>query len=128
LRVLLDTHVFLWLQSEPERVGDHLDSLRDPDTERLVSAVVPWEIAVKYQSRRLALPEPPSSYMPRRMREIRGTALPIEQAHTLELATLPLIHRDPFDRMLVAQARLLGVPIMTADAAIAAYPVETIMV
>jgi PIN domain nuclease of toxin-antitoxin system len=128
LRVLLDTHVFLWLQSEPERVREQLDLLLDPDTERLVSAVVPWEIAVKYQSQRLALPEPPVAYMPRRMREIRGTALPIEQAHTLEVATLPMIHRDPFDRMLVAQARLLGVPIMTADAAIAAYPVETILV
>ena len=128
MRVLLDTHVFLWLQSEPERVGEHLDRLRDPDTERLVSAVVSWEIAVKHQLDRLPLPEPPRSYVPRRMREIRGVTVPIEQAHTLEAAELPMIHRDPFDRMLVAQARLLGVPIMTADPAISAYPVETMMV
>lgn len=128
MRVLLDTQVFLWLQSDPERLGDHLDSLRDPDTERLVSVVVPWEIAVKYQAERLPLPEPPRLYLPRRMREIRAVEVPIEQVHTLELATLPLIHRDPFDRMLVAQALVLGVPIMTADAAIAAYPVETILV
>lgn len=128
MRVLLDTHVFLWLQSAPERVRDQLDLLGDPDTERLVSAVVSWEIAVKHQLDRLQLPEAPQSYVPRRMREIRAVTVPIEQAHTLEAATLPMIHRDPFDRLLVAQARLLGVPIMTADAAISAYPVETIMV
>jgi len=128
LRVLLDTHVFLWLQSDPERVGEHLELLRDPDTERLVSAVVSWEIAVKHQLGALPLPEPAAAYVPRRMREIRGVAVPIEQAHTLEIAALPPIHRDPFDRLLVAQARLLGVPIMTADATIAAYPVETLRV
>jgi PIN domain nuclease of toxin-antitoxin system len=128
LRILLDTHVFLWLQSAPERLGEHLDRLREPDTERLVSAVVSWEIAVKHQLDRLPLPEPPQSYVPRRMREIRAVSVPIEQAHTLEVVTLPSIHRDPFDRLLVAQARVLGVPIMTADPTIWAYPVETIMV
>ena len=128
MRVLLDTHVFLWLQSDPERVGVHLELLRDPDTERLVSAVVSWEIAVKHQRGALPLPEPPAAYVPRRMREIRAVAVPIEQAHTLEIAALPPIHRDPFDRLLVAQARLLGVPIMTADATVAAYPVETLRV
>ncbi len=128
MRILLDTHVFVWLQTGPDRLASHLDLLDDLHNELLVSTVVPWEISIKYQLGRLDLPEPPQAYVPARMRAIKAVSVPVEQRHTLELAALPMIHRDPFDRMLVAQARLLGVPIMTADPAIAAYPVETIVV
>jgi PIN domain nuclease of toxin-antitoxin system len=128
LRVLLDTHVFLWFHTDPERLGSHLQLLEDLDNELLVSTVVPWEIAIKHQAGRLDLPEPPEVYVPARMSAIKARSVPVEQTHALAVASLPPIHRDPFDRMLVAQARQLGAPIMTADPVISAYPVETMMV
>lgn len=128
MRLLLDTHVFIWLQSEPERLRDHLQLLEDLDNDLLVSAVVPWEISIKHRIGSLRLPEPPAVYVLERMRAIRGTSLPIEQRHALAVASLPPIHRDPFDRMLIAQAQVLGVPIVTADPKIAAYEIETLLV
>ncbi len=128
LRLLLDTHVFIWLQTDPDRIARRRELLEDLETELLVSAVVACEITVKYQRGRLPLCEPPQDYVPERVRTIRGTPVAIEQAHALEVGSLPPIHRDPFDRLLIAQSRVLGVPILTADTTIAAYPVETIMV
>jgi PIN domain nuclease of toxin-antitoxin system len=128
LKLLLDTHVFLWLQTEPERLGEHLALVKNRRTELLVSAVVSWEIAIKYRLERLPLPEPPQRYVPERLRAIGARALPIEHTHTLAVATLPLLHRDPFDRLLVAQAGLLKVPILTTDPAIARYEVDTLVI
>lgn len=127
MRLLLDTHIFLWLHTEPERLGEHLPLVEDRRTELLVSAVVSWEIAIKYQLGRLPLPEPPERYVPERLRAIGAQALPIEHTHALAVAALAPLHRDPFDRLLVAQAGLLDVPILTADPAIARYSAPTIM-
>lgn len=120
--------MFLWLQTQTRRLESHLELLHDLDNDLLVSAVVPWEISIKYRQGRLELPEPPGAYVPERMRAIGAVSVPVEQSHALAVASLPDVHRDPFDRLLVAQARLLGAPIMTSDARIAAYPVETILV
>jgi PIN domain nuclease of toxin-antitoxin system len=128
VKLLLDTHVFLWLHTERKRLGEYLSLLEDPHTERLLSAVSSWEIAIKYGLGRLPLPEPPQRYVPSRMRAIGAVALPIEHSHALAVAKLEPLHGDPFDRLLVAQAGLLDVPIMTADAAIARYPVRTLLV
>ncbi len=128
MRVLLDTHVFLWLNSDRGRLGKHLALLEDRRTERLLSAVSSWEIAIKYRLGRLPLPEPPQRYVPSRMRAIGALGLPIEHSHALAVATLEPLHSDPFDRLLVTQAGLLDVPILTADAAIAQYPVRTLLV
>jgi PIN domain nuclease of toxin-antitoxin system len=128
VRLLLDTHIFLWLHTERKRLGEHLSLLEDPQTERLFSAASSWEIAIKYALARLPLPEPPQHYVPSRMRAIGATALPIEHSHALAVAALPPLHGDPFDRLLVAQAGLLDVPILTADAAIARYPVRTLLI
>jgi PIN domain nuclease of toxin-antitoxin system len=125
--LLLDTHVFLWLLTEPERLGEHLPVVEDARTDLLVSAVVSWEIAIKYGLGRLPLPEPPARYVPDRLRAIGADPLPIEHTHVLAVAALPPLHRDPFDRLLVAQAGLLDVPILTADPAIARYAVRTLM-
>ncbi len=128
MKILLDTHVFLWLHTKRKRVGEHLSLVEDPDNERLFSAASSWEIAIKYALRRLPLPEPPRRYVPSRMRAIRAIALPIEHSHALAVAALPPLHGDPFDRLLIAQAQLLDVPILTADPMIAQYPVRTLLV
>jgi PIN domain nuclease of toxin-antitoxin system len=128
VRVLLDTHVFLWLLTEPERLGAHLEIAEDRRNALLVSAASSWEIAIKYALGRLPLPEPPERYVPERLRAIGAEALAIEHTHALAVAALPPLHTDPFDRLLVAQGRMLAVPILTADPAIAKYPVETLLV
>lgn len=127
MRLLLDTHVFLWLQTEPERLREHQAVVEDPDTELLVSAASAWEIAIKHALGRLPLPEPPATYVPTRMQAIRATPLAVEHDHALAVASLPLVHRDPFDRLLVAQALMLDVTILTADAILARYPVQTLL-
>jgi PIN domain nuclease of toxin-antitoxin system len=127
VKLLLDTHIFLWLQTDPERLGDQLRVVEDERTELLLSAVSSWEIAIKYGLGRLPLPEPPERYVPSRMRAIAAEALAVEHPHALAVATLPNLHRDPFDRLLIAQASLLGLTILTADRAVAQYPVPTLM-
>ncbi len=128
MRLLLDTHIFLRVHTEPERLGKHLSLVEDQRNELLLSAVSSWEIAIKYAIGRLPLPESPERYVPDRMRAIGARGLPIEHSHALAVAALAPLHGDPFDRLLVAQAGLLDVPILTADAAVAAYPVRTIVV
>ncbi len=128
MKLLLDTHAFLWLHTEPERLKEHLPVAEDPHTELLLSAVSPWEIAIKYALGRLPLPEPPQRYVPSLMRAIEAVAVPIEHSHALAVAALEPLHGDPFDRLLVAQSGMLDVPILTADAAVAQYPVRTLLV
>lgn len=127
MRVLLDTSVFLWLNTEPERVGEHLSLVEDASTELLVSAASSWEIAIKCGLGRLALPQSPDRYVPERIRALGARPLAVEHTHALAVAGLPQLHRDPFDRLLVAQARLLHVPMLTADRAVAEYPIETLL-
>ncbi|HWW91458.1 MAG TPA: type II toxin-antitoxin system VapC family toxin [Solirubrobacteraceae bacterium] len=126
MKILLDTHVFLWLQTDPARLGVQLGVLEDRRNELIVSAVSSWEIAIKYRLGRLVLPEPPGRYVPERLRMIGAKGLAIEHSHALAVATLAPLHRDPFDRLLVAQAALLDLPVMTADPMIVQYPVATI--
>jgi PIN domain nuclease of toxin-antitoxin system len=128
VRVLLDTHVFLWLHTEPERLGGHLPMVEDRHNALLVSAASSWEIAIKYGLGRLSLPEPPERYVPERLRVIGAEALAIEHPHALAVAALPPLHSDPFDRLLIAQAGLLEVPILTADPSVAQYAVRTLMI
>jgi PIN domain nuclease of toxin-antitoxin system len=126
VRILLDTHVFLWLQTDPARLGAQLGVLADRRNELIVSAVSSWEIAIKYRLGRFVLPEPPERYVPERLRIIGAKGLAIEHSHALAVAALAPLHRDPFDRLLVAQAALLDLRVMTADPMIVQYPVATI--
>ncbi len=128
MNLLLDTHVFLWLQTDPDRLGEHRPIVEDERTQLLLSAASSWEIAIKYQLGRLPLPEPPGRYVPDRMRAIGAQALAIEHPHALAVAVLPRLHRDPFDRLLVAQATLLDLTIATGDLAVAQYPIPTLLV
>jgi PIN domain nuclease of toxin-antitoxin system len=127
MRLLLDTHVWLWLLSDPGRLRpDLLRLLHSSKNELLLSAASSWEIAVKYRLGKLTLPEPPETFVPSRLRTTGTTPVPIEHAHALATAGLPLHHRDPFDRLLIAQSMVLNVPIVTADPQFESYPIEAI--
>jgi PIN domain nuclease of toxin-antitoxin system len=128
VRLLLDTSVFLWLQTEPERLGSQLEQVADPATDLFVSAATAWEIAIKYALGRLPLPEPPDRWMPDRVRALAAVPLPIDHDHALAVAALPPVHRDPVDRLLIAQSRLLGAPLLTADSIFTRYDVQTLFV
>ncbi len=121
---LLDTHVWLWLLTDPERIRpDLLAELRDGRTRVLLSAASSWEIAIKWAIGRLPLPSPPATFVPSRMQRSGVEGLPVTHAHALRVATLPHLHRDPFDRALIAQAQLEGLTIVTADRAFDGYDV-----
>lgn len=93
----------------------------------LLSAASAWEIAIKYALGRLPLPEPPPALDPDRMRASGVTGLAVDHAHAHEVAHLPLHHGDPFDRLLIAQAKIEAVPLITADAAFGDYDVNLIV-
>jgi PIN domain nuclease of toxin-antitoxin system len=127
MRILLDTHAWLWMNAEPERLSpEALELIQDLSNELLLSAASAWEIAIKAALGKLVLPEPPSRYIPSRMQAGGVTSLPVTVAHAAAVADLPRHHRDPFDRMLVAQAKLERVPILTSDPQLDAYDVERI--
>lgn len=127
MRVLLDTHVWLWMIAAPERLSKKGRSIViAAENELVLSAASAWEIAIKHTLGKLRLPETPESYIPRLMARTAVTALPVHVRHTLHVATLPTHHRDPFDRLLVAQAQLEDLPILTADAAFRRYDVTTV--
>lgn len=107
----------------PERAAR---ALADPSHDVFLSAVSTWEIAVKHGLGRLPLPEPPDRYVPAQ-RQARGIEpLPLDEESCLHLVRLPPLHRDPFDRMLICQALVGGLTLVTPDEAIARYPVRTL--
>ena len=127
MTVLLDTHVWLWMITAPERLSAVARRLvEDGRTTLLLSAASSWEIAIKHSLGRLDLPLPPPQFVPERIRTTRVTALSIDHAHTLRAGGLEPHHRDPFDRMLVAQALVEKVPLLTADRVFNLYEVETL--
>lgn len=127
MRLLLDTHCWLWLQASPEELSnDTLRLLEDERNDLLLSAASSWEIAIKYALGKLPLPEPPTSYVPSRMIESGTSGIAVEHVHALSMVSLPAIHRDPFDRILVAQAQCEGLTIVTADPNIAQYDVPVL--
>jgi PIN domain nuclease of toxin-antitoxin system len=128
VNLLLDTHVWLWMLTSPERLADARPLVADPGTVLYLSAASSWEIAIKVSLGRLALPDPVETYVPSRIQSTGVTPLAIEHSHVLAVASLPHLHRDPFDRLLVAQAQVENLTIVTADPALPAYPVETLFI
>ena len=127
VRALLDTHSFLWWESDEDRLSKSaFDIIRDGRNEVIVSVATIWEVAIKYAKGRLILPTAPDLFIAERLRRNRWTELPIDRMHAIRAGSLPRLHGDPFDRMLVAQAQLERLPILTMDSAITRYDVETI--
>lgn len=127
MRFLIDTHCWLWSIAAPHRLRASAAELIESEENTVVfSAVSALEIAIKVSLGKLQLPEPPTEFVTSRLRALGMTSLPIYLSHALRVAGLPHHHGDPFDRLLVAQSQVERLPLMTADAAIAAYDVEII--
>jgi PIN domain nuclease of toxin-antitoxin system len=125
MRILLDTHVFLWFISGDSQLStDVRDSIRDWDNEVYLSAISVWEAIVKYQLGKLPLPEHPKTYLPKQRDLHQISSLTLDESSVIQLAKLPPLHRDPFDRMLICQALQNSLTIATVDAAVRAYPVS----
>jgi PIN domain nuclease of toxin-antitoxin system len=125
LRLLLDTHVFLWyISADPTLPATFRAASQDPANEVYLSVASVWEAVIKHHLGKLPLPAPPADYLPRQ-RDAHGiTSLPIREGAMIHLASLPLLHRDPFDRLLVAQALQHELTLVTVDPDIAGYPVS----
>jgi PIN domain nuclease of toxin-antitoxin system len=127
LRILLDTNAFLWAIQEPETLEEAArEAIADPDTEVYVSSAVAWEIAIKHAKGNLPLPLAPLIYVPSRMKALGFIDLPITQEHALAVSLLPAIHADPFDRIMIAQAQVEGLALVTRDARVLRYSLKTI--
>jgi PIN domain nuclease of toxin-antitoxin system len=127
MKLLLDTHVFIWMHGDPDRLSSRARKLLvDADSELHLSVVVAWELGIKIARERLTLPESLDEYVMSRAHRSRMSLLPIDLSHVLEAVALPAHHADPFDRMLVAQARAEGLTLLTADPWIARYDVELV--
>ncbi|WP_460193412.1 type II toxin-antitoxin system VapC family toxin [Thermosynechococcus sp. FA-CM-4201] len=125
MRILLDTHIFLWFISGDIQLSTDLrDTIRDPDNEVYLSSVSVWEAIVKHQLGKLPLPEPPAIYLPKQRDLHQIDSLGLDENSVIQLAKLPPLHRDPFDRMLICQALQNGLTIATVDTAIRAYSVD----
>ena len=127
MKVLLDTHTFLWWITDDGRLSLRArEAISNEENELFVSAATGWEIAIKVRIGRLELPDDPQCFVSEQLRINAFKPLPIGMDHALHVSTLADHHRDPFDRMLIAQAQVEGIPIVTADSNIQKYQVEVI--
>jgi PIN domain nuclease of toxin-antitoxin system len=127
VRILVDTQCFLWSFLDPSRLSETArETLTAGRDELFFSAASSWEIAIKAGIGKLRLPEPPEEYVPSRVVRAGMTPLDISHAHALRVHTLPAVHKDPFDRLLVAQAEAEALTVLTPDPQIGGYGVRTL--
>lgn len=123
MRLLLDTHALLWALLDPTKIpGTTLDAVRDPSTELLVSAASAWEVGTKFRLGKLDGARAVVLGYRDHLARLRATELPISSHHALTAGTLAWEHRDPFDRVIAAQAMIESVPVVTADRALGGFP------
>ena len=125
MRILLDTHIWLWALTDSEAIPTPLrDRLRVGRDTFLISAASAWEVAIKASLGRRRLPVDAPAFLRAAIRNLPVAELPITLTHAARVAELPHHHRDPFDRILIAQAQIEGLTIMTVDRAFRAYVVQ----
>jgi PIN domain nuclease of toxin-antitoxin system len=125
MRILLDTCAFLWLLTDDPQASELAKEIfLKEDNELLLSAVTGFEIAVKYSLGKLRLAEPPKEFITNRINANALTELPVSMTHALILQNQPLHHKDPFDRLLVAQAMVNQIPLLSADQQLSAYDIN----
>ena len=128
MRLLLDTHIFLWYIANDKRLTPAWSqAIRDLDNEVYLSVVSLWEAIIKYTTGKLLLPEAPETYIPRLREYHQIISLSVEEVDVAQVAALPLLHGDPFDRLLIGQAIQHGLTLVTVDAAICAYPTVSVL-
>jgi PIN domain nuclease of toxin-antitoxin system len=128
VKILIDTSCWLWSLTNPDRLNKKaIHLLSHPVQTLYLSAASSWEIAIKTALGKLRLPEPPAKFIPSRMSAFNILGLPVEHTHALRVFDLPPHHRDPFDRILIAQAQIERLTILTADKVFAAYDVDLIL-
>jgi len=127
VRILLDTCTFLWIIADAPDLSKRARELFvDPANNVFLSSVSAWEICVKYGLGRLPLPEPPEKFIPRQREKHGIDPIALEEEAAVYLARLPPSHRDPFDRMLICQAIVHGMVILTPDELVTQYPVRSL--
>jgi PIN domain nuclease of toxin-antitoxin system len=125
MRLLLDTHAFLWFVLDgPQLSATARALIADPSNEIDVSPATYWEITIKIRLEKYILPDPFQEFMEREIAINRFNILPIEPRHVAPLTTLPFHHKDPFDRLLVAQAMVEQIPLVSNDSDLDAYPIR----
>lgn len=122
MNLLLDTHVVLWWLADDPTLAEDIKDRLDHEPDVYISPASVWEVAIKQELGKIDGPRD----LPERIRDSGFRQLPVTMTHAIEAGRLPLIHRDPFDRMLVAQARCEGLVIVTRDAHIKRYEVESL--
>ncbi len=127
MKYLLDTHTLIWLDSEPEKLSSKAIELCADRTNRLLLSIANvWEMQIKIQLGKLTLPDRLANIIATQQATNGIQLLPIELPHIFELATLPNYHKDPFDRLLIAQARVEKAVLITSDQQFARYPVSVV--
>lgn len=128
MRALLDTHVLLWWLTDSQRLSTAArELLADATSDLLWSAASTWEMGIKVALGKLSLPEPLTDFVARQMRAQGLTGLPIYHEHAARTSTLPPVHRDPFDRLLVGQALVERVPLVTRDTTLRGYGIDVVV-
>ena len=127
MNVLLDTHAFLWWVVDDSQLSTTAKAIIvEPTNTIYLSVVSAWEIIIKERTGKLSLPESPETYIPSRLTANRFVTLPVEMPHVLKVASLPDHHRDPFDRLLIAQSQVENLSLLTVDHLIGQYSVDII--
>lgn len=126
MKALLDTHTFLWAIADEGRLSRRAKQIYTGSNDLWLSVASMWEILIKVQAGKLPLPEPAGPYLLKKLVQNQIELLPITLDHVLKVESLPFHHRDPFDRLLIAQGIKEKWPIITADPWFSRYPVEVI--
>jgi PIN domain nuclease of toxin-antitoxin system len=127
VRLLIDTHTLIWAVDDPSKLsGPATTALQDPANELLLSAATVWELAIKIGQKKLTLSLPYRQWMDRAIADLELTLLPVTVEYAEKQAGLPSHHKDPFDRLIIAQALVDGIPVVCADPAFDAYGVTRI--
>ena len=127
MRALLDTHAFLWFIAGSDKLSTAArDMIADLDNELFLSVASLWEIAIKVSIGKLDLSRPFEELIPDQLKENEISTVSIELDHLSETIKLPFHHRDPFDRLIIAQGIVEGLPIISSDPVFAEYPVKVV--
>lgn len=128
MRALLDTHIFIHMLGDPDRLSPGQRAvIDDTDCDLYLSLASVWEITIKYTLGKLRLPAPPEAIFPSQLQELGVELVSISLDHVLQVGTLPHHHGDPFDRLIIAQAQLENLPVISSDRHFPVYGIQVIV-